>query len=401
MSTFNVTTNQRELEVQPGATTQVVFSVTNTSKAALDAQLSLQLGDAGAWAELKGSGLVSFASEETKQISVTVRPPDGGQKSSTLQLEVFGTENPETDTGQSEAVRVLVGKPDPGVPKWVWGLIAAVLVLGGLVIGLVLKSCDDPDPVITDGGGAQVTLPKLGEPCRAGVSCEEDLVCVSAVCRMPTNSRGCDKNEDCEAGRCESEVCVAGLPGLGQACTASICADELVCHSGRCLMTDGAKTCQGGSQCVSGRCEGGTCAPPLPVLGQPCANGKCSGNLTCHDRRCKVPRGASGCSNPAECETGFCDSRGTCMDRRKETKRIRVMVPMGTTKSQNFTIPSGWRYVSHRVSNVGRNVGAQARALRSGNRVHAVEIQVRLNIAFPPVAQGQATLEVVIEQDDP
>lgn len=138
----------------------------------------------------------------------------------------------------------------------------------------------------------------------------------------------CTSDVECASGVCDATVLGSGecakICGDGFCDDAERCTKNLILFSSSCPTDCGrcnnGYRCSTGSQCASGHCEQGFCAPPPPTcndLGS-CPNGSvCSANGDCASGRCLgSPLGGTryciqtGCTAPG----GFCLSSSSCCD---------------------------------------------------------------------------------------
>jgi len=143
----------------------------------------------------------------------------------------------------------------------------------------------------------------MGDECNLDEECPPGGACDN-ICKEKSTDVGskCESNDDCDTGRCDAFVCAVKV-GSCDACnedfdcasnacrlyagSSSVCADDSFG-----LMADGC-FCKSDAHCLTGRCEGTTCAPKLHTGdrcedGDDCISGDCSLNFlfikgTCRD----------------------------------------------------------------------------------------------------------------------
>ena len=221
----------------------------------------------------------------------------------------------------------------------------------GLKVDMPAKpSCKDSknngDETGVDCGGS--TCPK----CATGKGCKKSSDCISLVCdtsaSKPTckqatcddkvrngdetdvdcggscttkcgNMKGCQKDADCQSGKCDTSV----TPNVCKALPAS-CTDkkkngsetDIDCGGKDCSACADGKACLAKTDCKSGVCTSNTCAAPS------CSDGVKNGDETDVDcgGSCTTKCGASkSCIKNTDCNSGVCDSKvckpASCSDK--------------------------------------------------------------------------------------
>ena len=451
MSSFDISTPSVDLTVRAGETTDITFTVTSFVAEDIEVQAELTGAEGAAWVALGGTFPMTFEARGTRQVTVRVSPPAGVDKGTLdLGLSVYAVRNPN-DVGQSPSVRLRVKADKRPFPWWIVAVAAVVLIGVGVGVWFATRpakvevlalgaacgaevagrcgaelECDRGQCRLGSGkagctkgedcvtgtctdGVCATPKPLLGEACSPSSGCATaDLTCQAGRCRLLSGKSGCSKAEDCVAGICTNQLCVAPLPTLGEACAPSPgCATaELTCAGGKCRLETGKSGCTNADDCVSGGCERGVCV--LPGTGEPCLKGQCRDGHQCIGRAgrsiCLLANGQD-CKKSDECASAFCDRGGGCKAERPQTeRRVNVEAVGGSREStrSQVIIEPGWRYVRHDLK-VVRKIGrgeAQATVKRSGARVTAVEVQALARGVLPPAAVA-ATLTVVMEKDDP
>lgn len=198
-------------------------------------------------------------------------PPGTPQGSYGFGLVVASVSNPDEQYDRGPAVAFTVAPaPVPVKKPFPWWLVA--LAAGGVVIvGIVVA-------ILSSHGGPK---PGLGEACATkDPKCDKGLTCgPDNTCLGDKGFTGCDKPAQCVTGRCEGGSCQEQV-SLGDTCDSNDdCRSPLTCSQGLCLIPDGQK-CTQSAQCVSGNCASQACAPrvaqcPLCPIGFFCINGTC------------------------------------------------------------------------------------------------------------------------------
>lgn len=182
-------------------------------------------------------------------------------------------------------------------------------------------------------GNVCVARKPLGEPCTGNNQCVIGT-CGEGFCGKPDGVECYDRNE-CSSQMCIQGICGAQAPGQCQsddACAADeFCAGACEppdcycsgtgCQVGTCTKNgtqtgnNDVQTCDDDYQCLSGRCDNGTCAP-MPVLGDACDQsyqcyplGFCS-NGVCVEKFSpgkECSGGMDSCKEPFLCVDGRCE----------------------------------------------------------------------------------------------
>lgn len=160
-----------------------------------------------------------------------------------------------------------------------------------------------------------------GTACEAGLKCDNGTCAKGSLCR---NGRGCRKSQKCLTDGPKPR-CVK-IVGLKKSCRSSrrVCADGLVCRSGRCRPA-GAKACLREACTETSECEDGLacltysrrgrevrqCLKEVAIggrcsikRGQACGEGLVCRSRTCKDKNAKV-RVKGSCSDTADCGVGL------------------------------------------------------------------------------------------------
>lgn len=195
--------------------------------------------------------------------------------------------------------------------------------------------------VIYHADQASACLAALGAGCDRATFSENDspLACDETFEGTVAAGGQCAINEECISRNCDTSACTEACcqgtcvgdtppvrPRVGEACTTAAtlrCVDSY-CDTGTGLCTAykaNGEACEGGSQCVSGFCNGTAICAELPATGQPCdlttgesvcaeIGDTCSAtSMTC------VPLGLGGdpCTEARDCSPIYqCGASGTC-----------------------------------------------------------------------------------------
>jgi len=265
------------------------------------------------WLSVDGEAERSFSPDGTQQYTVRVASPPGAPTGRyTFGLDVVSVENPDEEWSQGPKVSFEIpATPSPKkkpFPWWILAVVAALLLVGGVVFWLLSrdgKPKDSPEP-------QKAGL--LGE-CKQDADCAEGLGCATEVPGQPGRCRGklgfgsCSVKDDCQEGLvCEERVCRAPLRSSCQ--KEGDCAQGLTCSNGSCLAREGS-ACKAREDCTTGACSQGICVSDS--LLQPCQSAAdCAAGQSCGtSRRCQFESGQP-CSGALECLSGKCAS-GTCI----------------------------------------------------------------------------------------
>ncbi|HWA89856.1 MAG TPA: PASTA domain-containing protein [Rhizomicrobium sp.] len=123
---------------------QAVFTVNNLSGQTVTAHLSaVAQGNAKAeWLKLQGDPERNFAGSETQKVTVDIAAPTGTPPGEYKFLECVSNNNDrDNDYTNSAIVTFTVPpteQPKPGIPWWVWLIVAGVVLAIGIVLAIVL-----------------------------------------------------------------------------------------------------------------------------------------------------------------------------------------------------------------------------------------------------------------------
>lgn len=309
---FDVTASTPAVQLSPGRKGEVTFTVTNALGQPSRVRAMVEpSGDARReWLSLPGGMEKELPPDGTAVFTVKVAvPPDAPPGEYTFKLLVVSVSNPDEHYARGPAVAftVAAAAPVPAKKPFPWGWVAlaagVVLIVGG-VVALVLSRGDG------EGTGGSGALPGLSQPCgEVEPRCAEGLVCTEESRCLGGAGFSCG-----EGGECASQNCVEGEcrppQGLGSACQSDRgCLVPLLCHEGFCLLPDGNR-CTNMAQCISGRCEAGTCTARVSPGGRCGQDTDCESPARCENSRCVLNEGAL-CRGDAECRSGNCQD-GLC-----------------------------------------------------------------------------------------
>ena len=219
----------------------------------------------------------------------------------------------------------------------IWVVI--VLVVLFLVLAVIyILSREVPPPSLNPNDPSE--SPPLSPPDPVGLSyyCTKDGDCLDSVCDLITNTcrlpegRVCLNGFDCTSGTYCSGTCVNSniLPNK----TTGVVGDPCPCRNGfncvidpsdpklerKICLRDEGSSCSTDSDCISGKCSSGVCAPGLDDLDpcrtdSQCLSKNCS-NGVCQPRNTTTGELGSLCqpSNNLKCNDGLiCSTGGVCV----------------------------------------------------------------------------------------
>ncbi len=299
---FDITATTSNVQLGASGQGEVSFTVSNKLGVGVTVRATVEpSGNTRAeWMSFPQGLERTLSPDGTAVIPVRVAVPPGTPPGTYgFNLVVASTTNPDEhyDRGPSvafttSAAPVVVKKP---FPWWIVALAAGVLVIVGVVVAIL---------------GDNKAAPGLGQACaKEEPKCGPDLTCGAGnVCLGAKGFKGCDKGEQCATNRCEEGTCEE-LVALSGACNSSDdCNPPLACHEGACRGLAGFQGCDKGEQCVTGRCEAGSCQEQV-TLGDTCnSNDDCRSPLTCFQTFCLMPLGQK-CTHPSQCVTGDCQNQ--------------------------------------------------------------------------------------------
>jgi hypothetical protein len=373
---FSITAATDTIPLDAQGRGSTTFTVSNISGQLRRGRARLVPSDPGhaSWLSVEGDAERNFAADGTHQYTVRVAAPPGTAAGSyTFGLDVVSVENPDEEWSQGPKVRFEVAPSQPPkkpFPWWILAVVAAVLVVGGLIAWLVSRNGNDAV------GLGEICAPGEQE-CTAGLACS-DVATGGKRCLGDEGFAGCGKTEDCVSGLiCRSGTCTKPA-GVLESCKASEdCATKLTCIqvSGRglCLGQAGFSPCDSDRACADGlACQGQVCRGVLRAKcaadaecgeGLACVNGSCLGapgfkgcggddescieGLVCVPGKdtCLGPLGFEGCDADTDCVAGFvcaankrcllpagapCPSSGeSCASGRCEMRWREIHVPIG------------------------------------------------------------------------
>jgi hypothetical protein len=169
-SSFAITTAVSSTPLDAGRSAQVSFTVSNTSGHPMRgrARVTGLNPVAAAWLTLTGQAEREFAASGTQQYAVRVAvPQDAPAGDYTFRLDMVGVNNPDEDLTQGPTVTFQVPQPiekKKPFPWWIVAVAAAVVIVAGIVLFLVLspKSVQVPVVVGRPQPAAQQTLEAVG-----------------------------------------------------------------------------------------------------------------------------------------------------------------------------------------------------------------------------------------------
>lgn len=167
---FDITNTSDALTLDASGSGKLIFTVTNTSQKPLRGTLRVRGLDSSqpGWFTVGGESERDFPAGVAHQVEVEVKVPPGTPTTKfRVRLDALSVTNPDDDFTEGPAVAVTqptVGpvKPPPGMPWWVWVVIALVLliVLGVAGYFLMRKPAPKPvDPTPPPASGPVVVVP--------------------------------------------------------------------------------------------------------------------------------------------------------------------------------------------------------------------------------------------------
>ncbi len=209
-------------------------------------------------------------------------------------------------------------------------------------------TCDDgaqnQDETDVDCGGIRCDACALGQGCALAADCdsrncdtvngicvtadtptctdraqnqdETDIDCGGATCEGCGVGARCVGNDDCRSGMCNAGTCE---PEPGTCTDAMQNQDEtdVDCGGAACPACGVGQRCGAGSDCSTGFCDGGRCAP----MSASCSDGVQNGTETDVDcgGSCGPCMDGQGCASAADCTAPYCNHNvcvqmGTCDD---------------------------------------------------------------------------------------
>ena len=136
------------------------------------------------------------------------------------------------------------------------------------------------------------TCPPCGPgsgPCSTGAQCASGLICQGGLCLIPFgNTTPCTASGQCQSANCSGTT---GSPGV-------------------CLASWPGSTCSSDAQCLSNKCNGGSCFGN--VLGGLCRTTQdCTDNTTCSSTTKTCGGAGATCANNNKCVSNRCQG-GIC-----------------------------------------------------------------------------------------
>jgi hypothetical protein len=159
----------------------------------------------------------------------------------------------------------------------------------------------------------------------------------------PSNCGGCGtacaSGQACVSGACNGSSCGAGQTNCNGLCVneqtdpnncgacGSLCKQGTFCDSGKCAPpSPNGAACISASQCLSGNCSGGVCAPPSCPAGQASCDGYTCTTLQTDPKNCGtcglvcVSGVCAAGSCAASCSAGQTLCSGACVNTQTDTK---------------------------------------------------------------------------------
>lgn len=181
------------------------------------------------------------------------------------------------------------------------------------------KTCAEtgcPDGQYCDGEACRSFVP-LGEPCRDGVPCAENALCIRDICSLPGKKGDpCTSRADCDENMaCLAQTCVAELQ-KGDSCSDddphAICISPTTCLDGFCKeYVSTGDACDENTLCDIGACINGVCKPPAEK-GEACDEiNVCADGLICQGGICLKNYGS--CNTNSDCDAdSYCCVMDSC-----------------------------------------------------------------------------------------
>lgn len=170
---FDITTTHDSIELDAQGKGKVVFTVTNATTAPQRAMFKLRALDSGqaGWLSLAGEAERDFSPGMVHQVEVAIAmPADAAERRFRMRLDALSAANPEEHFVESQLVSVSapapkVAPPSPGMPKWVWLVVAlVVLAIAGVVGYLLMRKKTPTDPPKPDPVASAPAEPQPPRP---------------------------------------------------------------------------------------------------------------------------------------------------------------------------------------------------------------------------------------------
>lgn len=297
---FDITATTSSVQLDASGLGEVSFTLSNALRQAVALRASVEpVGTARAeWMTFPDGMERTLSPDGTAVIPVRISVPRGTPPGTySFSLVAASISNPDEHYDRGPTVAFTVAEAAAPVKKpfpwWLVALAAGVLVIVGGVVAILASR----------GGEA----PGLGRACEdEEPRCGADLTCGAGnVCLGKAGFKGCERGEQCTTTRCEESTCQERVALSGACNSEDDCTSPLACHESACRGLVGFQGCENGEQCITGRCEAGTCQEKV-TLGDSCNSADdCRAPLTCHQGFCLMPVGEK-CNHPSQCVTGNC-----------------------------------------------------------------------------------------------
>jgi hypothetical protein len=302
---FDVTATTSSVSLDAAGQGEVSFTVSNKLGVGVSVRATV-VPDGNTrteWMKFPDGMERTLSPDGTAVIPVRISAPAGTPPGSYgFALDVASISNPDEHYDRGPAVAFTVREAAVPVKKpfpwWLVALAAGVLLIVGVVVAILSSR----------GGGEG---PGLGVACaKKEPRCGKDLTCGTGnVCVGTAGFKGCTSGAQCATGRCEVDRCEERVALTDKCDSPDDCQEPLACHESACRGLAGFAGCDKPEQCVTGRCEAGSCREQV-TLGDTCdSNDDCRTPLTCHQGFCLIPLGEK-CTHPSQCVSGACN--GTC-----------------------------------------------------------------------------------------
>ena len=302
---FDITATTSSVPLDPAGHGEVSFTISNKLGTGVSVRATVEpaANVQPEWMKFPDGMERILSADGTAVIPVRISVPAGtppGSYGFTLVVASISNPDEHYDRGPSVAFTVReaavpVKKP---FPWWLVALAAGVLLIVGVVVA-----------ILASGGGEEG--PGLGVACaKKEPRCGKDLTCGTGnLCVGTAGFKGCTSGEQCATARCEGDRCEERVALTDKCDSVDDCQEPLACHEAACRGLAGFSGCEKPEQCVTGRCQEGTCQEQIS-LGDTCdSNDDCRSPLTCHQSFCLIPVGEK-CTHPSQCVSGACN--GTC-----------------------------------------------------------------------------------------
>lgn len=156
---LELTTSMTSVEVKPGETTKVAYTLTSATAEGLDVQINLE--GVPAWIKLLGPGLRTLGPREVQVVEVELAPPaHSPAQLAQVKLSVVAIQRPEANWDNPAPLTVRVEAAPPRPFPWLLVVIGAVVLLVGVGVAAWALGRKPKDPCAV-----------VPPPCHADATC--------------------------------------------------------------------------------------------------------------------------------------------------------------------------------------------------------------------------------------